>query len=958
MDDLAVTRLKKWHEVARPHDDIADGSFEEARFAADLGLVAKGDGPADYLDPVLFTEKTYLTENLRVALVEIGSRLSGDPAANAVYRMQTEFGGGKTHTLLAAYHLFGSARSVADTRLARELAKSITGGAVPQARVVVLDGSALTADCNPKDNGTPAHTLLGHLAYKLGGAQAYEAVRAQDEARRGTSTTQLVNLLREHSPCLILMDETLEYLAKTLTSDADKGSLTTTTLTIIKELNTAVANVPGACLVATLTASHLEDFASVNSEDLLERLSKIFGRTEATITPVEGDDIFPVLHTRLFKTLGSVAERRRVADAYGTYYSEQFGDALPSIYREPDYRDRIEAAYPFHPELIDILTNRWGSLSGFQRTRGALRILSHTIKALYREGHASPLIHAGDLPLYDPGVRAEVLRFAGESYKAALNADIIRPNSRARQEDKRRGGEIAALRATTGLATTAFVSSFSAERVLGASDAQMIVGVGRPGLSRGQLEDVRDTVKNIAFYMRYEGGRYRFTTEPNLNKVIVERESAIAEAAISALLAEATSKVAPPSEFWRTITGVRDSSGVSDVPKLTLALLDPENRVEQADAEGTPGPVQILADRILTDFNQSGRTNKNTLVVIAPDSVALGRARSLARTVSAMRDLQADGPRLRRFNQEQQNELRSRIARAEDRLPALLVLSYRHVYMLTNGIGGSPPAVLHQDLGPARASETVTDRVTEHLRAGDALLDKLAPAALLSERFKLLPSEAEAIEIEALLHAFQRYPRLPKLASAEVLRECLRAGVQRSVFALVSGSQWRAPDAVIRLGEDVIPGEIDFQPGTWLVRAPLALDALAQRNASVHAAAGTGRAVAEPSTGRTAGSDASTPQGRGSERNSAASPMPGAANSMKSTPGPTGLRLRIAGVPADKVRDVVKVAVLQFATQGAEVTVDFDVSIRSPKPIAPHIIDLVLDEGLGQLGLRAEKQEE
>nr|WP_166682464.1 DUF499 domain-containing protein [Streptomyces sp. 846.5] len=954
-----MTRLKKWHEVARPHDDIADGSFEEARFAADLGLVAKGEAPADYLNPVLFAEKTYLTENLREALVEIGNRLSGDPAANAVYRMQTEFGGGKTHTLLAAYHLFGSARSVAETQLARELAKSIRGGVVPQARVVVLDGSALTADCNPKDNGTPAHTLLGHLAYKLGGAQAYEAVRTQDEARRGTSTTQLVNLLREHSPCLILMDETLEYLAKTLTSDTRKGSLTSTTLTIIKELNTAVANVPGACLVATLTASHLEDFAAVNSEDLLERLSRIFGRTEATITPVEGDDIFPVLHTRLFKTIGSAAERRGVADAYGKYYSDQIGDALPSIYRDPDYRDRIEAAYPFHPELIDVLTNRWGSLSGFQRTRGALRILSHTIKALYQEGHDSPLIHPGDLPLHDPGVRAEVLRFAGESYKAALNADIIRQNSRAPQEDKRRGGEIAALRVATGLATTAFVSSFSAERVLGASDAQMIVGVGRPGLSRGQLEDVRDTVKNIAFYLRYEGGRYRFTTEPNLNKVIVERESAVAETVISALLAEATNKVAPAAGFWRTVTGVHDSSGVPDVPKLTLALLDPENRVEPADSENTSGLVQILANHILTEFNQSGRTNKNTLVVIAPDSVALGRARSLARTVSAMRDLQADGPRLRRFNQEQQNELRDRIARAEDRLPALLVLSYRHIYMLTNGIGGSPPAVLHQDLGPARASETVTDRVTEHLRASDALLDKLAPAALLSERFKLLPAEAEAIEIEALLHAFQRYPRLPKLASAEVLRDCLRAGVQRSVFALVSGSQWRAPDAVIRLGEDVIPGEIDFQPGTWLVRAPLALDALAQRNTSVRAGAESRSAVAGPSAGRTDAdaSDASTSQSREGERSPAASPAGGSPANTKSAPGPTELRLRIAGVPADKVRDVVKVAVLQFATQGAEVMVDFDVSIRSPKPIAPHIIDLVLDEGLGQLGLRAERQE-
>jgi hypothetical protein len=865
--------------------------------------------------------------------------------------------------------LFGSARAVATTNLALELAKSIVGGVLPQARVVVLDGSALTADRNPKDNGTPAHTLLGHLAFKLGGDAAYETVRAQDEGKRGTSTAQLVNLLRDHSPCLILMDETLEYLAKTLTADSDQGSLTATTLTVIKELNTAVANVPGACLVATLTASHLEDFASVNSADLLERLSRIFGRTEATITPVEGDDIFPVLHTRLFKKLGSASERRKVGDAYGDYYAHQFGDALPSTYRDPEYRERIAAAYPFHPELIDILTNRWGSLSGFQRTRGALRILSHTIKALYQEGHVAALIHPGDLPLHDPGVRAEVLRFAGESYKAALNADIIRTDSRARQEDKRRGGEIAALRVATGLATTAFVSSFSAERVVGASDAQMIIGVGRPGLSRGSLEDVRDTVKNIAWYLRYEGGRYRFTTEPNLNKVIVERESAVPEEAISSLLAESIAKIAPQHAPWRTFTSVHDSTDIPDAPRLTLALLDPEHRVDQTDPDSGVQSVQALVHRILIEFNRSGRTNKNTLVVVAPDAAALGRARNLVRTLSAMRDLYKDGHRLKRFNQEQQNDLRDRIARAEDRLPALLTMSYRHVYMLTNGIGGAPPTVLHTDLGPARASESVTKRVTEQMRSSDALLEKLAPAALLSERFRLLPAETDAIEIDTLLHAFQRYPRLPKLASPEVLRDCLREGVQRSVFALVSGTHWKAADGVVRLGEDVLPGEIDFQPGTWLVRAPRALALLNER------AGAKGGVVAERGSTATgpvahqvvAPIDSISNTSSGEARRSASgSDIEGDSEAgMNDSPpgkfaidgrveGPTELRLRIRGVPADKVRDVIKVAVLQFAAQGADVEMSFEVDIRSPKPISPHVIDLVLDEGLGQLGLRAE----
>ena len=155
---------------------------------------------------------------------------------------------------------------------------------------------------------------------------------------------------------------------------------------MIKELCTAASNVKGAAVVATLTSSRLEDYASVSGQEMQERLSKVVGRTENIVTPVEGDDIFPILHARLFESIGDPADRRAVADAYGSHY-ESLGDVLPASLREPSYRDRIEAAYPFHPELIDILTNRWGSLSGFQRTRGALRTLAHTVKALSQRNH-------------------------------------------------------------------------------------------------------------------------------------------------------------------------------------------------------------------------------------------------------------------------------------------------------------------------------------------------------------------------------------------------------------------------------------------------------------------------------------------------------------------------------------------------------------------------------------------
>ena len=244
---------------------------------------------------------------------------------------------------------------------------------------------------------------------------------------------------------MILLDEMLQYLAKALNVRSHDGNLAVTTLTFIKELCTAVSNVPQ--IGRRRHADQLQPGGlrqRLGGEEMQERLSKVVGRTENIVTPVEGDDIFPILHRRLFTTVGSADERRKVADAYADWY-ESLADAVPAAYREAGYRERLALAFPFHPELVDILTNRWGSLSGFQRTRGALRTLAHTVKALAQRHHKAPLIHPGDVILADPGIRGEVLRFAGESYKAALNADIIRPESIApggRQAARRPGGRI------------------------------------------------------------------------------------------------------------------------------------------------------------------------------------------------------------------------------------------------------------------------------------------------------------------------------------------------------------------------------------------------------------------------------------------------------------------------------------------------------------------------------------
>jgi predicted AAA+ superfamily ATPase len=227
--------LLPWLDVARPRPDIADGSFDESLFAADLGLVDRGRGPGDYLDPVTFCEKTYLTENLLAFLGELSARLSGDMAAPGVYRLQTEFGGGKTHTLLAAYHLFRDPARVAQTPFVKDLSAALGGASLTKANVVVLEGGALAAgEPDPGIRDAEVRTLLGQLAYRLGGVKAFTTVAAQDHNLRGSSSTQIAELLDAHAPCVILLDEILQYLTKALVVPSHDGNLAATTLTFIR----------------------------------------------------------------------------------------------------------------------------------------------------------------------------------------------------------------------------------------------------------------------------------------------------------------------------------------------------------------------------------------------------------------------------------------------------------------------------------------------------------------------------------------------------------------------------------------------------------------------------------------------------------------------------------------------------------------------------------------------------
>ena len=262
----AAGALKPWREVVTPHQDVASGRYHQAEFAADLWQVHEGEGAAEYRDPVEFFRRTYLTESLKGMLTGAIQRLAGR-GGDPVVQLQTNFGGGKTHSMLALYHLF-SGVSPLDLASVDALMKDAGVAELPNVRRVVLVGIRISPG-NPvtKPDGTVVRTLWGELAWQLGGADAYARVAADDERATSPGDT-LRQLLKEHGPCLILIDEWVAY-ARQLHDESDlpAGSFETQ-FTFAQTLTESVKAVPESLVVVSLPASDTSGSSHTQADDI------------------------------------------------------------------------------------------------------------------------------------------------------------------------------------------------------------------------------------------------------------------------------------------------------------------------------------------------------------------------------------------------------------------------------------------------------------------------------------------------------------------------------------------------------------------------------------------------------------------------------------------------------------------------------------------------------------------
>ncbi len=576
--------LPSWWQVATPHKDIQEGRLSEAIFAADLGDVVNGNAPLEYQDATIFFQKTYLTQGLRNLLDNVISRLKGEKG-DPVIQLQTPFGGGKTHALLTLYHFIKHRKEISHLAIASELP------GIEKAKVAVFVGTWEDA---------LERTPWGEIAKQLG---QYEVIKEHDKKRISPGKTKLRQVLESSGPTIILMDEILEYIVKANRAENVDKIPQGQTLAFLQEISELVASSNDCCLVITLPASILERYDE-EAEKSLQQLQKITGRVEAVYTPVEDLELYEVIRKRLFEDIGDEKVRKKVAQSYFELYQRLSMDVPPEV-REIEYRDRIERAYPFHPELIDVLYKRWDSFPTFQRTRGMLRLLAEVVSDLYKRRVVSPLIQSCLVNLDHQAIRREFIKHIGNQYDSVVAADIAGKNAKAPKIDKEMGSEYEKYAIARGVATSVFINSFSAGVSQETTLPRIRVALLREGIPVTIVGDAISKLEEELWFFHSERKQYAFRNQPNLNRVILDREEPISEERIQEEFKIHVKKNA--GNVFEVYLWPENSSDVPDNRNFKLVILSPTLSYDTEKGKR-------FATELFEKAGASFRVYKNTLL--------------------------------------------------------------------------------------------------------------------------------------------------------------------------------------------------------------------------------------------------------------------------------------------------------------------------------------------------------
>lgn len=844
---IAPSDIHPWWHTAIPHRDIREGRLNLRDFAVDLANVVEGNAVPEYKDAHTFFRRTFLTRGLQATLKGVLRRLAGRDDGVAITQMATVFGGGKTHTLLALYHIVAHGTQVVDLDSVQELLTD-TELEIPSARIAAVDCAQIgPGQPTVTPEGLTLHTLWGEIAYRLGGVELYEIVRRSDEGRVAPGSEALDQIFEQAGPSLILLDETLSYITKASAIPVGKGYLSDQAQEFLLELTRAVSASENVALVLTMTSSEPEQIgeAAIRAAREVDTATRILRRTRQVEVSAEREELYEILKRRLFDTDPAQieAQARAVAQAYWDYYRAHPND-FPQEVQAPEYRDLMVRAYPFHPALIETLRDRWGSISGFQRTRGVLRLLALVIGDLYRQQRSTPLIQPAHVNLDNGEIRAELLEYVDNrgGYESAIFSDIGGTDeSKAPYLDRVTGGDYARYGIATGLATAMFMYSHSGatQRAASAERPQLWLSTLQPGIVPALAADALDKLQARLWYLVIHENTYRIDSQPNLNQMLVTRMDAIRQEpdSVRERIQTAVEEIVGERTFPHLVIWPDEPGKVDNRPRITLVILDPVYAWGQDEAQQKK--PRAFIENILNSAGNTFRQFKNSLVFLLPTSEGVHVMEDTAIRLLALeaidrqyRPSTSSGQRGGGLSGEQADELHTQLDRARKGLPGAVWGAYTITIAPTGQITEEKDTTEKISLwirqehgfpGYRPGEHTLAGRVRKRLLDDQRLLERLDPR-LISEgkgdQWRLWAADEEQINVATLWDYFCRFPYLPMLTGQDALQQTIAWGVQRGLFAYALGDG--TDFDTIHFRNTLPAGAFAIVEGAWLLRSDLA----------------------------------------------------------------------------------------------------------------------------------------
>ena len=728
----------------------------------------------EYQDPIEFFARTYLTAGMRrllaTAVKQVTSK-DGEP----IVQLKTAFGGGKTHSMLALYHLLRGEASVAQMEGAERILDEAEVNELPTARFAVIVGTALNPSRTQKVNGITTPTLWGNIAAQLGGREGYAIVKAADKKSVAPGANDLTTLLNEFGPAIILIDELVAYTRNIYGVNGLPAGSFDANLTFVQSLTEAVKNADRSQLVASIPESDIE-IGGEAGKAALERIQHTIGRLEGVWRPVDADEGFEIVRRRLFSPVRNQTAHDAVCRAFTQLYDENPSD-FPIECRDAPYLDRLRRAYPIHPELFDRLYDDWSPLDNFQKTRGVLRLMAAVIHHLWINEDRAPLILPGSIPLDSPRVREELLRYLPESWNAVVDKDVDgdRSEPRAIDEGNTRFGEISAARR---VARTIFMGSAphgSGQAVRGLEEMRIRLGVAQPDEHVSVFNDATKRLTDRLTHLYTRAQRYWYDTHPNLRRTMEDRaakqEPEIVESEIVRRLRQQTQRRGD----FKAVHPCPSSADVPDESTARLVILSPttghQARTQNSEALTT-------ASEILDKRSDIPRTYRNMLIFAAPDTGEWGSLERETRRYLAWDSIVQEVEALNLDANQRREAIRGKDQSNET---VGIRLNEAYSWLLVPTQEGTDPIVWEETRIPGSDDNAVAKAVAK-VRDDAQLITKWSPVLLKMELDNWLWKDEDYISLKRVWECLATYLYLSRLRDSDVLLDTVREGIKTQAF--------------------------------------------------------------------------------------------------------------------------------------------------------------------------------